>query len=45
MYFAGLKLHVELTHFLGSTAQFWLRCSEAAYMRIGNVAVVALIGI
>ncbi|KAL0052921.1 hypothetical protein WJX82_009923 [Trebouxia sp. C0006] len=33
---AGLKLHAELSHVLGSIAQMWLRYSEAAYMLIGR---------
>ncbi|DBB09897.1 TPA: hypothetical protein ACH3X3_001505 [Trebouxia sp. C0006] len=42
---AGLKLHAELSHVLGSIAQMWLRYSEAAYMLIGRNTMVALTGL
>ncbi|KAL0020426.1 hypothetical protein WJX77_001992 [Trebouxia sp. C0004] len=41
---AGLKLHTELSHVLGSMAQIWLRYAEAAYMLIGRNTMVALTG-
>ena len=41
---AGLKLHIELSHVLGSMAQMWLRYAEAAYMLIGRNTMVALTG-
>lgn len=41
---AGLKLHTELSHVLGSIAQMWLRYAEAGYMLIGRNTMVALTG-
>lgn len=41
---AGLKLHIELSYFLGSMAQLLLRYSAAAYMLIGKITVASLTG-
>lgn len=41
---AGLKLHIELSYFLGSMAHLLLRYSAAAYMLIGKITVASLTG-
>ena len=41
---AGLKLHIELSYFLGSMAHLLLGYSAAAYMLIGKITVASLTG-
>ena len=41
---AGLKLHTELTHFLGTTMQLWTQCSADAYAALGPSAERWLLG-